>query len=78
MPRSLAYHFLRILVFAKPKKRSLALAAREKGLEPLALAIWNKDPAVANLDEAVAGLVNPEKELPSPAEVSKAAPKLGR
>jgi uncharacterized protein len=53
----------------KPKKRSLATAARDKGLEPLATAIWNKDPAVANLDEVVAGLVNPEKELPSPVEV---------
>ena len=33
----------------KPKKRTLATTAREKGLEPLALAIWNRDPAVANL-----------------------------
>src|SRR5439155_2358195 len=31
----------------KPKKRSLATVARERGLEPLALAIWNGDPAVA-------------------------------
>ena len=31
----------------KPKKRSLATAARERGLEPLALAIWNRDPALS-------------------------------
>src|SRR5712692_6272188 len=33
----------------KPKKRTLATTARERGLEPLALALWSKDPAVANL-----------------------------
>src|SRR6185295_7734888 len=37
----------------KPKKKTLASAAREKGLEPLALAIWNRDPAVDKLDEVV-------------------------
>jgi uncharacterized protein len=47
----------------KPKKRSLAAAAREKGLEPLALAIWHSDPAAHNLDEMLAGLANPEKGL---------------
>src|SRR5271167_136868 len=36
----------------KPKKRTLATAAREKGVEPLALAIWYSDAAVAGaLDE---------------------------
>src|SRR4051812_32914793 len=35
----------------KPKKRSLAQAAREKGLDKLATAIWEADPVVANLDE---------------------------
>src|SRR5688572_27374915 len=33
----------------KPKKRSLATTAKEKGLEPLAIAIWNRDPAAGNL-----------------------------
>src|SRR6516225_2817912 len=47
----------------KPKKRSLAAAAREKGLEPPALAIWNRDPVAANLEELLPTLVNPEKEL---------------
>src|SRR4051812_40205921 len=44
----------------KPKKRSLATVAREKGLEPLALAIWNRDPAIANLAESWTSFVNPE------------------
>src|SRR5437868_2718969 len=48
----------------KPKKRSLASAARERGLEPLALAIWFRDAAVANLDEMLPTFVNPDKELP--------------
>ena len=47
----------------KPKKKSLALAAREKGLEPLALAIWYSDPAIGSLDELLPALVNPEKQL---------------
>jgi uncharacterized protein len=53
----------------KPKKRTPAAIARERGLEPLALAIWNRDPAVANLNEVLATLVNPEKELATPADV---------
>ncbi len=50
----------------KPKKRSLATAAREKGLEPLALAVWHGDPAVNNLAEVLPSMVNPEKELTTP------------
>jgi protein Tex len=53
----------------KPKKRSLATAAREKGLEPLALGVWNSDPAVANLPEVLTGMLNPEKELNTPEDV---------
>src|SRR5207248_5699920 len=53
----------------KPKKRSLAAAAREKGLEPLALAVWNKDPLAANLDELLPTMVNPEKGLASVEEI---------
>ncbi len=53
----------------KPKKRTLATAAREHGLEPLAQAIWSRDPAALNLQEIAASMVNPEKELPTPAEV---------
>lgn len=47
----------------KPRKKALANAARDKGLEPLALAIWHSDPAVGNLDELLPTLVNPEKQL---------------
>jgi uncharacterized protein len=53
----------------KPKKRTLATTARERGLEPLALAIWNKDPVAANLAEVLPTLVNPEKELNTPDDV---------
>lgn len=53
----------------KPKRTSKAAVAREKGLEPLALAVWNRDPAVANLTELLPTLVNPEKGLNTPAEV---------
>jgi uncharacterized protein len=53
----------------KPKKRTLATTARERGLEPLALAIWSGDPAVANLGEVLPTLVNPEKQLNSTEDV---------
>jgi uncharacterized protein len=53
----------------KPKKRSLATTARERGLEPLAWAVWNRDPAVANLQEVLPSIVNPEKELNTPEDV---------
>jgi uncharacterized protein len=53
----------------KPKKRTLATAAREKGLEPLATAIWYADPAVTNLADVLPTLVNPEKELNTPEDV---------
>jgi protein Tex len=49
----------------KPKKRTLATTARERGLEPLALAIWSRDPAVANLNEVLPAMVDPAKELTS-------------
>jgi uncharacterized protein len=45
------------------KKKSPAKEARSKGLEPVAEAIWNRDPAVAQLDEVLAGLVDPDKWL---------------
>jgi uncharacterized protein len=53
----------------KPKKRTLATVARERGLEPLAQAIWSRDPAVTNLDEVFPTLVNPDKELNTVNEV---------
>ncbi len=47
----------------KPKKKSKATEAREKGLGPVAEAIFTRDPAVADLDAVVAGLVDPDKWL---------------
>lgn len=47
----------------KPKKKSKATEAREKGLGPVAEAIWSRDPAVARLDEVLAALVDPDKWL---------------
>ncbi len=53
----------------KPKKRSLATMARERGLETMAHAVWTRDPVVANLPEFAATMVNPEKELNTPEDV---------
>jgi protein Tex len=53
----------------KPKKRTLATIARERGLEPLAAATWNRDPIVTSLAEVALTLVNPEKELNTPEDV---------
>src|SRR5262249_35106058 len=53
----------------KPKKKTLASAARDKGLAPLATAIWNADPVVANLAEVLPTLINPEQNLNSPEDI---------
>ncbi len=53
----------------KQKKRTLASDARDKGLEPAALAIWTRDEVVANIEETLAGLVNPDKQLNTPDDV---------
>src|SRR5262249_49351563 len=57
------------LPYKRKDKPTRADKARERGLGPLAEAVWYADPAVANLAEVLAGLVNPEKELTSPADV---------
>src|SRR5581483_8463988 len=44
----------------KPKRRTKATIAREKGLEPLALHIWEQRPGGAPLEAFAAGFVNPE------------------
>ncbi len=51
----------------KPKRRTRATVAKEKGLEPLAERLWEQDDCDP-IAEARA-YANPEKELPSPAEV---------
>jgi len=57
----------------KPKKQTRASAARERGLEPLADAIWNGAADLAELEAAAAAYVSAEKELPSTAEVLQGA-----
>ncbi len=47
----------------KPKKRTKASDARDKGLEPLALRIWNRDETLTDLQTAANEFVNPEKGL---------------
>ncbi|MBJ7305816.1 MAG: hypothetical protein JHD26_15310, partial [Gemmataceae bacterium] len=47
----------------KPRKSILAAPAREKGLEPFAEALWTEDPSIANLDEILPTMINPEKGL---------------
>lgn len=57
----------------RPKKRTRAQVARERGLEPLATQIWNDDPALSSLEQAAATFVDPERELPSVVEVLQGA-----
>jgi uncharacterized protein len=47
----------------KPKKKSLATEARERGLGPFAEAIFYRDPAVSDLNAVVPHLVDPDKWL---------------
>ncbi|MGE5583768.1 MAG: Tex family protein [Bacillota bacterium] len=44
----------------KPKKRTRAMIAKERGLEPLADLIWNQQVETGTIDELVAPFVNPE------------------
>jgi protein Tex len=44
----------------RPKRRTKATMAREKGLEPLALYLWSQEPAADSLEQLAAGLVNAE------------------
>ena len=55
----------------KPKKKTLASVAKERGLGPLAESIWNKDPAVADLPNLWPTFVKPESELPTPEDVKQ-------
>ena len=47
----------------KPKKKNKASDARDRGLEPLALRIWNHDDTLTDLDTAAQEFVNAEKEV---------------
>jgi len=49
----------------RPKRRTKATIARDKGLEPLADYLWNQQVAAQSLHEFAASFVNAEKEVAS-------------
>ncbi len=53
----------------KPKKKTKASEAREKGFEPLALRIWNRDESLTDLAAACAGFLSEEKGITTIEEV---------
>src|SRR6185369_7015340 len=57
----------------KPKRRTKATIAREKGLEPLALYIWNQQNTDQPLSDLAATFVDPEKEVNSAEEALEGA-----
>jgi uncharacterized protein len=52
----------------KPKKQTLATTARTRGLDPLAQEILSAAPTCANLDGRAADFVNPDRQVPTPAD----------
>jgi len=57
----------------RPKRRTKATVAREKGLEPLALYLWAQEPAAEPLETFARGFVNAEKGVNSVDEVLEGA-----
>jgi uncharacterized protein len=57
----------------KPKRRTKATMAREKGLEPLALYLWAQQPAAEPLETFALGFVNAEKGVNSVEEALEGA-----
>jgi len=57
----------------KPKRRTKAAIAREKGLEPLALHIWNQQPGEIPLDAFAASFVDAEKGVANAEEAFEGA-----
>ena len=49
----------------KPKKRTKASDARDRGLEPLAFRIWTRDETLADLQVAAGEFVNAENRQPT-------------
>src|SRR5882724_11055275 len=49
----------------KPKKQTIATIARERGLEPLAIEIYEAWPEAADMQARAAAFMSPEKELNS-------------
>jgi protein Tex len=57
----------------KPKRRTKATIAREKGLEPLALYLWAQEPAPVSLAEFAATFISTEKGVASVDEALEGA-----
>ena len=57
----------------RPKRRTKATVAREKGLEPLALYLWGQQPAAEPLEPFAQGFVNAEKGVNSVEEALEGA-----
>jgi uncharacterized protein len=57
----------------KPKRRTKATIAREKGLEPLAVYLWSQQPAAGPLLAFAAGFINPELGVPTVEEALEGA-----
>ncbi|HUZ46163.1 MAG TPA: Tex family protein [Terriglobia bacterium] len=57
----------------RPKRRTKATIAREKGLEPLALYLWAQQPAAESLETLARGLVDAEKGVNSLEEALEGA-----
>src|SRR5450755_2578162 len=57
----------------RPKRRTKATIAREKGLEPLAAYLWNQQPTGVSLAEYAETFVNAEKGVASASEALEGA-----
>lgn len=57
----------------RPKRRSRATMAKERGLEPFADAIWNQTIQQSSLPDSASPYVNAENELPDVAKVMEGA-----
>jgi uncharacterized protein len=57
----------------KPKRRTKATIAREKGLEPLAQYLWGQEPGEVLLEVLAASFVSEEKGVPSIADALEGA-----
>ncbi len=57
----------------KPKRRTKAMIAREKGLEPLAAYLWDQKPATTPLEAFAATFIDAEKGVATAAEALEGA-----
>jgi uncharacterized protein len=57
----------------RPKRRTKATIAREKGLEPLALYLWQQEPSLEPLESFAAGFVNEELGVANVADALEGA-----